>query len=166
MANFRRLATIYLGSGAAWVAYALVRSDPQRGTPWLLALLVLFGAGLALAAYLTWRGHPAAWSLGVSLQLLQLPHFSTEGFSWVVYSPLSLTVGWHESWATFVALLDAGASFRVGTVALPEGWTIGLNLAPLLALWLVDRTEAERRPTTIAPRAAKPLLAAADREGC
>jgi hypothetical protein len=154
LANFRRLTTIYLGSGAAWIAYALFRPDLQRGTPWLLALLVLFSAGLALAAYLTWRGHPAAWSLGVGLQLLQLPHFRTEMFSWVVFSPVSLTVGWHESWTTFMASLETGATVHVGTVALPAGWTIGLNLAPLLALWLLDRTEAERRPPTIAPSAA------------
>jgi hypothetical protein len=154
LAKFRRLTTIYLGSGAAWAIYLLVRPELQADTPALLPLVGLFGAALALAAYLTWRGHPAAWGLGVGLQLVQLPYLRTEVFSWVVYSPASLAVAWHQSFGNFVALLETGAAVRMGTVALPEGWTFGLNLLPLLALWLVDRAYEERHPAATASSAA------------
>lgn len=154
MPNCRRLTTVYLGSGAAWAIYLLFRPELQDGTPSFLPLLGLFGAALALAAYLTWRGHPAAWGLGVGLQLVQLPYLRAEVFSWVVYSPASLAVAWHESFGNFVALLETGAAFRMGSAALPEGWTFGLNLVPLLALWLVDRAQEERHPATTAPSAA------------
>jgi hypothetical protein len=67
-----------------------------------------------------------------------------------------VAVGWHDSFWAFMMQVEGGAGLTVGSVKGADGWRAGVNVAPLLVLWLIDRAStveagrddrAERRPT-------------------
>jgi len=135
------LATFEVGSGLGGIWLVLASGLLQfRGgfalrIVWI-ALMVTYCAFLAASGFLLARRHPAGVRFSIYAQLLQVPEIITRPFTFVLYTPLSLTVTVSAKVdVSFVANLGANVQLLFGRT--PEVALLGVNVLALAIVYLL-----------------------------
>ncbi|HEY1525471.1 MAG TPA: hypothetical protein VGH51_04465 [Candidatus Angelobacter sp.] len=152
--NRKLVSLLLIVGGIAGVAIALwselqflqTQAAANRAAALMDAFALIFGACTWTGVEL-WRKKPAAYRWAQILLIAQIPNISFAGFAYYFYTGFTLYLSLNTMPSVLMGFqFELGSAMKIAISSEIEGFTFGLNLAAIAALYLLgkSRTTAER----------------------